>query len=149
MESVPAIGYLPGMVRLALLSVASIVLGGCVLTAVGVGVWADTTYKSGVGTQDFEAPIKETWEACLAQLDAMGAVYDKDFKFDFKKGSKMTVHTPDGEHSGWVEVEPHPEQTKYTRVRARGYGSNRDKKKQAYALLDGMDARLGGAGDLG
>ena len=123
------------------------ILGGCILSAVGVGVWADTTYKSGVGTQDFEAPIKETWEACLAQLDAMGVTYDKDFEFDFEKGSKMTVHGPNG-NSGWVEVKPHPEQAAYTRVRARGHGSNRDKKKQAYALLDGVDARLGGAGDL-
>jgi len=136
------------MVRVALLSLATFVLGGCILTAVGVGVWADTTYKSGVGTQDFEAPIKETWEACLAQLDAMGATYDKNFEFDFKKGSKMTVHGKDG-NTGWVEVKPHPEQASYTRVRGRGHGSNRDKKKQAYALLDGIDARLGGAGDLG
>jgi len=140
------------MVRVAFLSVAVFVLGGCGvlvgLTAAGIGVWASTTYKSGVGTQDFEAPMQETWDACLVQLDAMGATYDKNFKFDVKDGSKMTVHGKNG-NSGWIEVKPHPEQTMYSRVRARGHGSNRDKKKQAYALLDGVEARLGVSDDIG
>jgi len=137
------------MARAVLFPLAAMVLGGCVLTAVGVGVWADTTYNAGVGTQDFEAPLKETWEATLAQLDAMDVSYPKDFKFNFEKGSKMDVKGPKGT-TGWIEVTPHPDQpSKYSRVRIRAHGGdNREKKKIAYAVLDGIDARLGGAGDV-
>ena len=135
------------MARIVLLALGSFLLGGCILTAIGLGVYADTTYKKGVGTQDFNAPIQETWDAALTTLDEFDVTYDKAIKLDPKKGTKLHVKGPEGE--GWVEIRPHPEQSAYTRVRARGHGSNRDKKKQAYQVLDGIDARLGGAGDIG
>ncbi|MHC4954485.1 MAG: hypothetical protein ACYTGZ_11405 [Planctomycetota bacterium] len=135
------------MARIVLLALGGFLLSGCVLTAIGIGVYADTQYKQGVGTQDFKAPIQETWDACLAALDEFDVSYDKSVKLDPEKGTKLHVKGREGE--GWVEVKPHPEQEAYTRVRARGHGSNRDKKKQAYQLLDSVDARLGGAGDIG
>ena len=124
------------MLRTAILALASILIAGCVMTAVGVGVLVDTQIKDGIGIQDFATPLKRTWETVLLVLDEHDIEYPKDFKFDYKKGSKMEFG------SGWVSVKPHPKNPKYTRVQARWTS---DKTKSMHAtqnLFDAIDEKL-------
>ena len=83
------------MAPIVLLALGSVLLPGCILTAIGIGVYADTQYKQGVGTQDFEAPIQETWDACLATLDEFDVTYDRNIKLDPKWGTKLHVTGPE------------------------------------------------------
>ena len=106
------------------------------MTAVGIGVLADTQYQDGVGTQDFASPLKQTWKTVLLVLDENDIQYPKDFEFDFKKGSKMSFG------SGWISVKPHPKNDKYTRVKGRWTS---DKTKSMHAtqkLFDAIDDKL-------
>ena len=43
------------MLRTAILALSPILLAGCLMTAVGVGVLVDTQIKDGIGIQDFAA----------------------------------------------------------------------------------------------
>ena len=123
------------------LALLSFVLGGCTLFAIGAGVYVDREIREGIGVQDFESTIQDTWEATREQLDELGIKYDEKFQFDFEKGSRLSVT------NGWVEVKPHPEDYRYTRVRPRFPDLGQDKSRdRAFELLDGIDARLGGAG---
>jgi len=124
------------MLRTSILALAPILIAGCVLTAVGVGVAVDTQIRDGIGTQDFASPLKQTWETVLLVLDENDIEYPKDFKFDDEKGSKMSFG------SGWVSVKPHPKNSKYTRVQGRWTS---DKTKSMHAtrkLFDAIDEKL-------
>jgi len=134
------------MHRLAVLAIL-FVTPGCAffagLFAIGGGVYADRKYQEGIGVQDFHASIERTWAACRAELDAEGVEYNKEFKFNFEKGSEVEVK------GGWIEIRPHPNNDDYTRVRARfpNEGSREKGRERADTLLDGINTRLGGAGD--
>lgn len=125
-----------------ILAVLSIFVTGCTLFAIGAGVYADREYKQGIGVQDFRASIQDTWQATRDQMDELGIKYNEKFQFDFEKGSHVPVS------DGWVEVKPHEKDHRYTRVRARfsGLGSQDKSRARAFEILDGVDARLGGAG---
>ena len=124
------------MLRTAILALSPILLAGCLMTAVGVGVLVDTQIKDGIGIQDFATPLKQTWETVLLVLDENDIEYPKDFEFDYETGSKMSFG------SGWVSVKPHPKNAKYTRVQAKWTS---DKTKSMHAtqkLFDAIDDKL-------
>ena len=116
--------------------------GSCTLFAIGAGVAVDRELKEGTGTQDFLATIQATWDAAREEMDELDIKYAEDFKFDFEKGSKINVT------GGWIEIRPHKGDARYTRVRARfsDLGGMKKSRARANEVLDGIDARLGGAG---
>ena len=124
------------------MAIPAALLSGCTLFAIGAGVLAEREYREGIGIQDFEATIQDTWQACQEEMDELGIKSAKDFQFNFKEGSQVTVS------DGWVEIKPHPKDHRFTRVRARfaGLGSQDRSRTRAFELLDGIDARMGGAG---
>ena len=135
------------MVRLVILVTLLFTTPGCVLfaTLFGIGIVEGATqaYKNGIGVQDFESSLEDTWQACLDEMDEHHAVITKDPKLDRMKGSRIELK------AGWVEVKPHPKMAGFTRVRARfagAEGGNAASRKWAFTLLDGIDARFGGSG---
>lgn len=121
----------------------ALLLPGCAffttMFAIGGGVLVEREYREGVGIQDYRATIQDVWNACREEMDELGIRYNKEFQFDFEKGSHIPVT------DGWVEINPHPKDDRYTRVRARFGGGKEKSAARAAELLDGVDARLGGA----
>jgi hypothetical protein len=135
------------MVRLAILATLLFTAPGCVLLATlfGIGLveGAGQMYKNGIGVQDFESSLEETWQACLDEIDEHQGKITKKPKLDRVKGTRIELK------AGWVEVKPHPKMAGFTRVRARFAGADGGSdvsRKWAFTLLDGIDARLGGTG---
>ncbi len=133
--------------RLAILATVLFATPGCVLfaTLFGIGVvqGAVQGYKNGIGVQDFESSLEETWQACLDEMEEHHAIITEDPKLNRIKGSRIELK------AGWVEIMPHPKMAGFTRVRARfagAKGGNAESRKWAFTLLDGIDARLGGTG---
>ncbi|MEM8885614.1 MAG: hypothetical protein AAGD14_16230 [Planctomycetota bacterium] len=117
-------------------------LAGCTLFAIGAVDLAVREYQDGTAIQDYFASPEDTWEATREELIEQELTFDESQVLDPKEGSRISFK------GGWVEVKLHDQDERYTRLTARFNADESESKRRdrAFSILDGVDARLGGAG---
>ncbi|MEM8885613.1 MAG: hypothetical protein AAGD14_16225 [Planctomycetota bacterium] len=117
-------------------------LSGCTLFAIGAVDLAVRQYQDGTATQDYFASPQDTWDATREEMIEQEIDFNHDFAFNAEEGARIPFR------GGWVDIRYHPQDERYTRLRARfNADESRIRRRQrAFSILDGVDARLGGAG---